>query len=68
MRTGGKHAECDPGRKSDFVEIVRRLQQRYPGRSMPHQCHQWKTLEELKTHTLQGQYMEQSVCEAADSS
>ena len=65
---GWVHAECDPGDKSDFVEILRRLQHRYPGRSMPHQCHQWKTLEELKSHTLQGHYLEHPVYEAVDSS
>lgn len=65
---GWVHAECDRGLKSDFVEILRKLQQRHPGWSMPQQCHQWETLEELKTDTLLDQDTEQSVYEAADSS
>ena len=65
---GWVHAECDPGNKCDFVEILRRLQHRHPGRSMPQQCHHWETLEELKTYSLLGHYVEQPPYEAADSS
>ena len=41
------HAGCDAGRKSDFVRILSKLQQRYAGRRMPQHCHGWSTLDEL---------------------
>ena len=52
---GWVHAECDPGRKSDFVEILARLQHTCPGRSMPRKCHNWKTVEELENRLLDQQ-------------
>ncbi|KAL3148322.1 hypothetical protein ABBQ38_013785 [Trebouxia sp. C0009 RCD-2024] len=46
---GWLHAKCDAGSKSDFVNVLRTLQQRYASRRMPQHCHQWRTLDELCT-------------------
>ena len=58
---GWVHVECDPGRKSDFVEILERLQQRCPGPSMPGKCHDWKTVEELENSLLDQQQLSRYV-------
>lgn len=46
---GWLHADCDTGSKSDFVNILGKLQQRYASRRMPQHCHQWRTWDELCT-------------------
>ena len=45
---GWTHATCDVGKISDFVDVLRCLQKKYPVKQMPVFCHGWHTLDELK--------------------
>ncbi len=45
---GWTHATCDVGKISDFVEVLRCLQKKYPVKQMPVFCHWWHTLDELE--------------------
>ena len=45
---GWTHAHCHVGNMSDFVNILRMLQKKHPGRAMPAEAHSWQNLEELK--------------------
>lgn len=45
---GWTHAHCDVGSMSDFVNLLRILQTKYPADAMPTEVHSWRKLEDLK--------------------
>ena len=45
---GWTHAHCNVGNLSDFVNLLRTLQRKYPGEAMPTEVHSWRKLEDLK--------------------
>ena len=45
---GWTHAGCDVGGMSDFADILRKLQQKYPGKSMPEGVHWWRGIDQLQ--------------------
>lgn len=46
---GYVHSHCNVIPKSTFVAILKRLQHRYPGASMPYKAHRWGNVRELCT-------------------
>lgn len=63
---GWTHAHCNVGDMSDFVDILRTLQRKYPVETMPTNMHSWRNVEELTTWAgIHGSIVSQSEAPSA---
>ena len=47
---GWKHEACDVGKCREYIATVGKLQDKFPGRDMPHEAHNFPSLEEFTVY------------------